>query len=291
MELAARLTDEIVADPPAIRWDECELPEAWPDRGLGGGLRIFWQIVRGLFARKLPAVEVPSDLPGAERIPAYVLQEFHGLPNGNYSKRVTEGYSRWFDRVMLGVMGERRQRIADALKGCRSVIDIGCGPGQVAGKILNAGVDEVWGIDPSPYLLQLAQRSYPSLRLVQGVAEDMPFSAERFDGVAACFLFHELPPARIAAAFAECRRILRPGGLLYIIEPGPEQFYGSLFGMLKRFGWRGLYFRTLARMVHEPFVAAFHKRDKTKLLTEHGFDVITAQNTFPTQEWFARATG
>jgi ubiquinone/menaquinone biosynthesis C-methylase UbiE len=188
---------------------------------------------------------------------------------------------------MLGVMSERRQRIADALRDCRSVLDIGCGPGQVAGRILNAGVEDVWGLDPSPYLLQLAQRSFPALRLVQGIAEDMPFSAQRFDGVAACFLFHELPPARIAAALDECHRILRPGGRLYIVEPGPDQFYGSFFGMLKRFGWRGLYFRTLARMVHEPFVAAFHKSDKTQLLAKHGFEVIEALDTFPTQEWFA----
>ena len=291
MELAYELTEEVVDDPPTIRWDHYELPDAWPDRGLGGGLRIFWRILRGLFARKLPMVQVPSELPGGAQIPEYVLQEFHGLPNGNYSKRVTDGYARWFDRVMLGVMGERRQRIADALKDCRSVIDIGCGPGQVAGNILNAGVEDVWGLDPSPYLLQLAQRSFPSLRLVQGIAEDMPFSAQRFDGVAACFLFHELPPESIAAALAECHRILRPGGLLYIVEPGPEQFYGSLFGMIKRFGWRGLYFRTLARMVHEPFVAAFHDSDKTALLAKHGFEVITALNTFPTQEWFAARVG
>lgn len=274
-------------EPPTIRWDECELPDAWPDRGVGGGLRIFWRILRGLFARKMPVVQVPKELPGGENIPAYVLQEFHGLPNGNYSKRVTDGYARWFDRVMLGVMTERRQRIADALRDCRSVLDIGCGPGQVAGRILNAGVEDVWGLDPSPYLLQLAQRSFPALQLVQGIAEDMPFSAHRFDGVAACFLFHELPSARIAAALDECHRILRPGGLLYIVEPGPEQFYGSFFGMLKRFGWRGLYFRTLARMVHEPFVAAFHKSDKPQLLAQHGFEVIEALETFPTQEWFA----
>jgi ubiquinone/menaquinone biosynthesis C-methylase UbiE len=287
MELAFQPIEEVVADPPTIRWDECELPDAWPDRGLGGGIRIFWRILRGLFARKLPTVQVPVGVPGGNEIPAYVLQEFHGLPNGNYSKRVTDGYSRWFDRVMLGVMHERRQRIADALKDCRSVLDIGCGPAQVAGKLVDAGVEDVWGLDPSPYLLQLAQRTFPTLRLVQGVAEDMPFPARRFDGVAACFLLHELPPARIASALAECHRVLRPGGVLYVVEPGPEQFYGSWFGMLKRFGWRGLYFRTLARMVHEPFVAAFHNSDKAELLAEHGFEVISARNTFPTQEWFA----
>jgi ubiquinone/menaquinone biosynthesis C-methylase UbiE len=282
VELAYRVPE--LDDPPTIRWDECELPDAWPDRGALGTL---WRILRGRFARKRPMVELPAELPGGRAIPKYVLQEFHGLPNGNYSKHVTDGYARWFDRVMLGVMNERRQRIADAMKDCRSVIDVGCGPGQVAGELLRAGVEDVWGLDPSPYLLQIAQRSFPSLQLVHGVAEDMPFSAHRFDGVAACFVFHELPPSRIVAALAECHRILRPGGLLYIVEPGPEQFHGSFFGMLKRFGWRGLYFRALARMVHEPFVAAFHRRDKTQLLADAGFEVLTARSAFPTQEWCA----
>ncbi|HEY4057068.1 MAG TPA: hypothetical protein VGM39_10690 [Kofleriaceae bacterium] len=57
--------------------------------------------------------------------------------------------------------------------------------------------------------------------------------------------------------------------------------------MLRRFGWRGLYFRTLARTVHEPFVASFHKRDKAELHRQHGFELIEALDTFPTQEWFA----
>ena len=58
--------------------------------------------------------------------------------------------------------------------------------------------------------------------------------------------------------------------------------------MLKRFGWRGLYFRTLARRVHEPFVAAFHASDKVEMLARHGFEIIAARSTFPTQEWFAK---
>jgi len=276
-------------DPAEVRWAECELPDAWPDQIAVGRPRILWRLLKALFGRKRPLVELPEGLPGADGIPKYVLQEFHGLPNGNYSKRVTAGYSRWFDRAMLGVMTTRRQRVADALKSCGSVLDIGTGGGQLAGLIKSEGVEDVWGLDPSPYLLQHAHRAFPDVHFVQGVAEDMSFSDNRFDGISACFLFHELPPKFAARALQECRRVLRPGGKLYIVEPGAEQSLGRTWDLIKRYGWRGLYFRLLARRVHEPFVPSFHRRDKVALLAEHGFELEVHASDFPTEEWCAVA--
>ena len=73
--------------------------------------------VRAAFGKRR-RVQVADDMPGRELLPKYVLQEFHSLPNGNYSKRVTHGYITGFDRLMLGRMSHARARIAESLRGC-----------------------------------------------------------------------------------------------------------------------------------------------------------------------------
>ena len=270
-----------------ITWSSLELPDAWPDTISMGQVRELWRVAVRVLRGPHGGVTLPEPLTGRERIPRYALQEFHNLPNGNYSKHVTHGYSTGFDTVMLGVMRRRRGTIAKALADCSSVLDLGCGAGHTAGAILEQGVCEVWGLDPSPYLLQHAARLYPGVRFVQGVAEDIEFREERFDGVCACFLLHELPPRATERTLAECHRILRPGGTLVVTEPGREQWRTPAPQLLWRHGWRGLYFRALARVVYEPFLDAFHRRDVPSLLERCGFAEIREENDFPTTCWSA----
>ena len=66
-----------------------------------------------------------------------------------------------------------------------SVLDIGCGTGVSLEPFLAAGVD-VTGIDPSPYMLDLAVHSLGHrVELYRGHAEDLPFDDNSFNH--ACF--------------------------------------------------------------------------------------------------------
>src|SRR5262245_7368911 len=116
------------ADPVPPCWAQIELPDAWADReanGVRGALRLLRRALRGDHTR----VELPAGLPLAVDIPRYALQEFHNVPNGNYSNRLTRGYVAGFERAMLGCMTVARRRMASALAGCCAVIDVGCGGG------------------------------------------------------------------------------------------------------------------------------------------------------------------
>jgi ubiquinone/menaquinone biosynthesis C-methylase UbiE len=276
-----------VSDPPVLDWATRELPDAWPDALTSRRVRELCQaavrVLRGPHGR----VTLPDSMTGAEGVPRYALQEFHNLPNGNYSKHVTHGYSKGFDIAMLGVMASRRRAIAEALADCACVLDLGCGGGHTAGALLERGSAEVWGLDPSPYLLQHAARAYPDVRFVQGVAEETKFPDERFDGLSACFFFHELPPRATERALAECHRILKPGGKLVITDPSREQWQTSALRLLWRHGWRGVYFYALARMAYEPFLAGFHRCDLAGLLARRGFTKICEEDDFPTLQWTA----
>ena len=282
-------------DPHFPNWAEIELPKAWPDHlslSSWRGVKEFW---RDVVINKKKPVRLPDAVMGAELIPKYALQEFHNLPNGVYSHRFSRGYITGFDLSMLGELECVRQWISDQLnsdpqQSCpsfvnvqnhKSFLDLGCAGGKLAAVFAKAGAKDVWGIDPSPYLLKHAAHDFPQLSFVQGVAEDLPFANERFDGVGACFLFHELPPRYIELALAEVARVLKPGAKFVLAEPSPvqlEQGYGRL---LKRYGVKGVYFKWLAGKMYEPFVCSWHNFDLEAAAQKVGLVILTNDYGMP----------
>src|SRR2546421_3241187 len=118
-------------DPPIPDWPRLALPDAWPDRLNLLRPRDLVRWVTCVLGRRTRVV-IPAGLPGPARIPKYLLQEFHNLPNGNYSKRVTRAYITGFDRIMLGRMKRARQHLAGYLRGCQAVLDVGTAGGRTA---------------------------------------------------------------------------------------------------------------------------------------------------------------
>ena len=276
------------SDPSTIPWATISLPDTWPDKLDLGKPADLWKIIKHIWGNKCQRVQLPDNLPGKDLIPKYVLQEFHNLPNGNYSKKLTRGYISSFDHVMLGEMEKARDDVARALQGKRSVLDVGCAGGAMAGVLKHSNVDEVWAMDPSAYLLQHAAKSHPAVNFVLGVAEDTPFPDQRFDGISACFLFHEIPPKYTDASFAEFNRILKPGGVVAVCEPSDVQARGALWSMFKQYGFKGFYFAVIARMLYEPFLQAWHNRDINDLLPRHGFELLADNTTMPVRHIVAR---
>lgn len=267
-----------------VDWASVQLPDAWPD-ALNLGSPLTWlQLYRRSRKAGSQKVRLPEGLIGADRIPEYILLEFHGLPNGNYSNSVARGYARSFDHVMLGTLSRARQRIAKALTPARTVLDVGCGGGRMAQALQQAGVAEVRGIDPSPYLLQVAAQSVPGAHFQQGLAEALEQPDTSVDGLTACFVLHEMPPPRVDEALAEFFRVLRPGGRFGLIEPSRVQWTWTATRLLRRYGWKGLYFRWMAGLVREPFLEAWHRRDIVASLQAAGFVVESDTEGCPLRE-------
>ncbi len=262
-------------------WAQVELPEAWPDRiewRRPSELLRLWHKFNGRLRER---VRLPDDLPGADKLPRYLLQEFHNLPNGNYSRAMTRGYARSFDHAMLGTLRAGRRRIADSLRHAQRTLDLGSGAGHLAGALREVGIGEVWGLEPSPYLLQIAASTHPDVVWRHGVGEDSGLPDAHFDAVGICFVLHEVPPAYLRRICAELRRVTTPGATLAILEPSSLQWRKNAWAMWKSHGWRGVYFRLLARRVYEPFADAWHKLDFAALLAEYGFVVETDETGCP----------
>lgn len=276
------------SDPEIVNWKAVELPDAWPDQIDLSKMSDLWKIIKHAVSKQRSQVQLPDNMPGAECIPKYILQEFHNMPNGNYSKKLTRGYINSLDKMMLGSLQQARLEIARTLTNLDRVLDVGCSSGRLAAEIQRGGAKDVWGLDPSPYFLQHAATDYPSIKLVQGLAEDTNFIDNRFQAVSCCFLLHELPPKYTHEAIAEFSRICEPGGLLCIAEPSPQQMQNTAWELFKLYGFKGFYFYILAAKVHEPFAAAWHKLNIAALLSDCEFDLISDKDKFPVRIITAR---
>lgn len=89
------------------------------------------------------------------------------------------------------------------------LLDVGCGPGYLAGAAQALGA-RATGVDFAPAMVSLARARFPTLEVIEGEAEALPFDDASFDVVASnIVLFHVAQPAR---AIAEGVRVLKPGG-------------------------------------------------------------------------------
>jgi len=96
-------------------------------------------------------------------------------------------------------------------------LDVGCGKGELL-SLLAADFNHAAGCDPSSGMLQPMEGA--DLR-VQHDPERIPFDDAEFDFVTAVCVYHHVPLAARAALTREIRRVLRPGGILAVIEHNP----------------------------------------------------------------------
>jgi ubiquinone/menaquinone biosynthesis C-methylase UbiE len=120
----------------------------------------------------------------------------------------------------------RNSRLADyrqeTIRAARGVVlEIGVGSGLNL-PLYAAVVDRVFGIDPSPELLDHARKRMADalvpVTLVRASAEQLPFVNADFDTVVMTWTLCSIPDP--SAALAEMRRVLKPGGRLLFVEHG-----------------------------------------------------------------------
>jgi ubiquinone/menaquinone biosynthesis C-methylase UbiE len=112
-----------------------------------------------------------------------------------------------------------RRKTIEAARGL--VLEIGVGSGLNL-PIYRAAVDRVYGIDPSPELLNRASKRLPDanvpVSLVRASAEQLPFGNALFDTLVMTWTLCSVRNPN--AALDEMRRVLKPGGRLLFVEHG-----------------------------------------------------------------------
>jgi ubiquinone/menaquinone biosynthesis C-methylase UbiE len=174
--------------------------------------------------------------------------------NARYHDAAAEEYDdKW--GIDFDATGQRqvRLKLAKALGGLDDVrfcdgLEIGSGTGYFSLNLLQLGlIERLTATDISPRMLRRLSATAEALGLeaetVETEAEKLPFEDESFDLVFGHAVLHHIPDLR--RAFAEFRRVLRPGGAIAFCGE-PSRYGDRLAAAPKRAGmlaapvWRRL---------------------------------------------------
>jgi SAM-dependent methyltransferase len=113
----------------------------------------------------------------------------------------------------------------------RRLLDAGCGSGRWSIRLAEAGW-VVTGADISHGLLALAP-SAPNVTYVQGSIQDLDLSAASFDAVLSVTVLQHITDERsFDAAVDNLMRMLRPAGMVAVLEYAPLRVFGSMPGYM-----------------------------------------------------------
>lgn len=112
--------------------------------------------------------------------------------------------ARWLTGTEEGgpLVGRGRLRVAD----------VGAGTGKLTRVLVDAGHD-VAAVEPSDGMIEVLRRAVPKADVRAGSAERLPLADRSVDAITVAQAWHWFDAE---AAFAECARVLRPGGVLGI---------------------------------------------------------------------------
>jgi ubiquinone/menaquinone biosynthesis C-methylase UbiE len=158
---------------------------------------------------------------------------------------------------------DHRRRLLEGLSG--TVLEIGAGHG-LNFPLYPPEVTEVVAVEPEPTLRSQAETAARSanvpIRVLVGVADELPLEDESVDAAVASLVLCTVPDQ--SRAFAEIRRVLRPGGEL--------RFYEHV---IPRSQPKRVLFQLIDRSGIWPAIAGgcHAARDTTEAIERAGFDI------------------
>jgi ubiquinone/menaquinone biosynthesis C-methylase UbiE len=132
------------------------------------------------------------------------------------------------------------------------IAELFCGRGGGLVALQRLGLTNIEGVDLSESLLQ-EYRGAAKLHLAD--CRKLPFEDHSFDAAIVQGGLHHLPrlPEDLDAVLSEARRILKPIGAFYVVEP-----------------WRTPFLRFVHAVVEQPLIRRFYKKgDALAEMTEH----------------------
>jgi demethylmenaquinone methyltransferase/2-methoxy-6-polyprenyl-1,4-benzoquinol methylase len=221
--------------------------------------------------------ELPHNPPSDERrqaasiIPPHpILKDYYANEKERQARLVqlfnasAQHYDRINQIMSFGTGGRyRRQALLRAgLIDGMSMLDVGCGTGVLADYAAQivGPLGCVVALDPSLAMLYEALQSRVRC-VVQGIGEHLPFADNSFDLLSMGYALRHV--ADLYMTFSEYRRVLKPGGVVLLLEITPPK--SRLLYLLLRF--------YLKFMVPAIMMRFTHNRD-TQVLMSYYWDTI-----------------
>ncbi len=217
-------------------------------------------------------------------LPSYARKiDYHTMPGGYLSETsdddVTSGalYEQSIHLYMMGGLGDYNDGIGEMLSAYmlskypdlkpQRILDMGCTIGHSTGPYTEKYPDaEVHGIDLCAPLLRYgfarSQSMGKAIHFSQQNAECTDFEDNSFDLIVSHIMMHETSTAAVKNILKECRRLVRPGGVVAHLEMLPFSKKTVLQQYLT--DWD-------SRNNNEPFIGRLNELDMAELLSKAGF--------------------
>ncbi len=150
------------------------------------------------------------------------------------------------------------------------ILDVGCGTGVFLEPIIDAGCDQLYGVDgPSEFVGRAKQRGYKDIQLVDDLSSVvLPFEGNVFDLVICKDVFeHLLNPL---FTLSEIHRVLKDDGLFVFHVPNHFPLYGRLKFLYTNDIDTFTFFKNESRWKF-PHIRFYEHYDSLKVLESSGF--------------------
>jgi 2-polyprenyl-3-methyl-5-hydroxy-6-metoxy-1,4-benzoquinol methylase len=176
------------------------------------------------------------------------------------------------EEALFNIPQRKEYLLAQIGRGKR-VLDVGCLGGQISRLILERG-NEVWGVEINPTAAEVARKRGIRVK-VADVEQGLPFEDLSFDVVHAGEVLEHLYDTK--SFFADCRRVLKPGGILLFTTPNLNSLENRLRVVT------GGYLSMIGAYPEDHYgghVRVFNVQKVKELCRQTGFELKTVRGVF-----------
>jgi SAM-dependent methyltransferase len=154
------------------------------------------------------------------------LKEINEQDSGKLAKSIRESYDTLAEEYAKRIFNELQNKPLDRdlldeflartsdLEG--EICDMGCGPGHIAKYLVEHGARNVYGLDLSPKMLEVARKLNPEINFIKGNIMGLDLPNSSLAGIVSFYAICNIPGESLGTVFREMHRVLEKGGLLLI---------------------------------------------------------------------------
>jgi ubiquinone/menaquinone biosynthesis C-methylase UbiE len=254
------------------------LPKVFKD-----AIQIHWRRIQG--RNKVFSQDAQASI---EVAPEYLKRNYHFQTDGYFSEESASFYDTQVEMLFAGTAAPMRRVALEAIvkhkgKADLKILEVACGNGVFSRNLAQTfSQSQIFVSDVSPAYLEWARerlRSFENVNLVLADACKLPFEEASMDVVVSVYMFHELPIEARNEAIIEARRVLKPGGLLVILDSLQTDDIPEFNSLLKDFPVN----------YHEPFYPNYIANPLEGMLGSAGFEVLSTELAFLSKAVVARS--
>lgn len=134
--------------------------------------------------------------------------------------------------VMEHYINKRTAFVREHVSSGSKILDVGCGTGVLAERLLQQGYD-VTGADPFAAMLHHMAKRDSRLKTVHAPGQDLPFDDGTFDFTYCVAVMHHIAdPQDVRDTLIEMCRVTKPGGMVLVWDHNPRNPYWPI--LMKR---------------------------------------------------------